>query len=126
MITAHALRASHTTFRKPSKTNTITDLEILDRRSNSLDTSDDLMTGNQWVCREAPFIAKHAQIRMANTTILDADIDMLGLDGRQHKGVWREWRTRLCGSVGVDGGHEKKTCSILLANDSSLTRRNEV
>ena len=63
---------------------------------------------------------------MANTTILDADIDMLGLDGRQHKGVWREWRTRLCGSVGVDGGHEKKTRSRLLADNSALTRRNEV
>jgi len=94
VVATHALRASHTALRKPTEADTITDIEILDQRSNNFDSSDDLMAGNQRVGREAPLIAKHAQIGMANTAILDADIDMLGIDGRQLVCERREWRTR--------------------------------
>jgi hypothetical protein len=109
MVAAHTLRASHATFRKPTEADSITDLEILDQRSNNFDSPYNLMTGNQRVGREAPLVAEHTQIRMANTAILHTNIDMIRSDEREFVSVRREWGTRRGCGVGVNGGHDKKS-----------------
>jgi hypothetical protein len=108
VIAAHTLRTSHATLRKPTESYAVYDLEILDQGSNRFHMAYDLMTGNQRVGREAPLVAEHAQIRMANTAILHTNIDMLGRDRRKLVCERSEWRTRRSCGVGVNGGHDKK------------------
>jgi hypothetical protein len=126
VIAAHTLRASHAALRKPTEADTVTDLEILDRGTNRFHVAYDLMTRNQRVGREAPLVAEHAQIRMANAAILHTNIDMLGRDGRKLVCERSEWRTRRSCGVGVNGGHDKKALLGKLADDSALTGRNKV
>ena len=126
VLAANALRASHAALRKPTEADTVTDLEILDRGTNRFHVAYDLMTRNHRVGREAPLVAEHAQIRMANTAILHTNIDMLGRDGRKLVCERSEWRTRRSCGVGVNGGHDKKAQLGKLADDSALTGRNKV
>jgi hypothetical protein len=108
VIAAHTLRTSHATLRKPTESYAVSNLEILDQGSNRFHMTYDLMPRDQRVGRETPFVAEHAQIRMANTAILHTNIDMLGCDRRKLVCERSEWRTRRSCGVGVNGGHDKK------------------
>jgi hypothetical protein len=45
------------------------------------------------------------QIRVADPTILDPDVHLLGPDRREFVGEGLEWRVRRLGGVGVNCGH---------------------
>lgn len=86
VVTAHALRTGHAAFGKPPETDAVARDKIFNHRTNGLDTANDFVPGDERVGGEAPLVAEHAEIRVADAAIFDADVDMLGADGREFVG----------------------------------------
>jgi hypothetical protein len=86
VVTTHALRTSHAAFGKPAETNTIAEDKVFNHRTNGLDTANDFVPGNERVGGKAPLVAEHAEIRVTDAAVFDADVNMLGTDGREFVG----------------------------------------
>ena len=86
VVTAHALRTGHAAFGKPAETNAIAGDKIFNHRTNGLDAANDFVSGDERVGRKAPLVAEHAEIRVADAAVFDADVNMLGTDGREFVG----------------------------------------
>jgi hypothetical protein len=86
VVTAHALRTGHAAFGKPAETNAIAGDKIFNHRSNGLDATNDFVPRDERVGGKAPLVAEHAEIRVADAAVFDADVNMLGTDGREFVG----------------------------------------
>ncbi len=104
MVAAHALGAGHAAFGKPAEADTVAGGEIFNHCSHRLDASRDFVTGDERVCGKTPLVAEHAEVRVADATVFDADVHMLGPDGREFVGERFERRGWRVGCVGVNGG----------------------
>ena len=78
VVTTHALRTGHAAFGKPAETDAVAGDKIFNHRTNGLDTPNDFVPGDERVGGKAPLVAEHAEIRVADAAIFDADVDMLG------------------------------------------------
>ena len=107
VIATHALGTGHAAFGEPAKTNAVAGSEIFNHRSNGLDTTNDFVTGHEWVRGKTPLIAEHAEIRVADAAVFHADVHMLGADGREFVGEGLERRCGGLSGVGVDSGHDE-------------------
>jgi hypothetical protein len=105
VVTAHALRTSHAAFGKPAEPDAVAGDKIFNHRTNGLDAANDFVSGDERVGRKAPLVAEHAEIRVADSAVFDADVDMLGADGREFVGEGFKGRCRGLSGVSVDSGH---------------------
>ena len=86
VVTAHALRTGHAAFRKPAETDAVAGDKIFNHRTNGLDATNDFVSGHERVGGKAPLVAEHAEIRVADAAVFDADVDMLGPNRREFVG----------------------------------------
>jgi hypothetical protein len=86
VVTTHALRTGHAAFGKPTETDAVAGDKIFNHRTNGLDAANDFVSGNERIGGKAPLVAEHAEIRVADAAVFDADVDMLGSDGREFVG----------------------------------------
>jgi hypothetical protein len=86
VVTAHALRTSHAAFGKPAEPDAVAGDKIFNHRTNGLDAANDFVSGDERVGGKAPLVAEHAEIRVTDAAVFDADVDMLGADGREFVG----------------------------------------
>jgi len=86
VVTTHALRTGHAAFGKPAETDAVARDKIFNHRTNGLDAANDFVSGNERIGGKAPLVAKHAEVRVADAAVFDADVDMLGSDGREFVG----------------------------------------
>jgi hypothetical protein len=86
VVTAHALRTGHAAFGKPAETNAVARDKIFNHRTNGLDTANDFVPGDERIGGKAPLVAEHAEIRVTDAAVFNADVDMLGADGREFVG----------------------------------------
>ena len=80
VVTANALRTGHAAFGKPSETDAVAGDKIFNHRTNGLNAANDFVSGNERIGGKAPLVAEHAEIRVADAAVFDADVDMLGPD----------------------------------------------
>ena len=86
VVTAHALWTGHAAFRKPAETDAVARDKIFNHRTNGLDATNDFVSGHERVGGKAPLVAEHAEIRVADAAVFNANVDMLGADGREFVG----------------------------------------
>jgi len=86
VVAAHALWTGHAAFRKPAETNAVAGDKVFNHRTNGLDATNDFVSGHERIGGKAPLVAEHAEIRVTDAAVFDADVDMLGTDGREFVG----------------------------------------
>src|SRR5271166_3986478 len=82
ILIARQTLAAHAAARGiPAKTHPLADLGSRDLVADSADRADDFVAGHERVRGHAPVVGQHRQIGMADTTILNGDLDLIGSQG---------------------------------------------
>ena len=105
-IALFALRTLTTGINETSDSDEVANLEFRDLVSGLDYATDNLVARNHGVDRSAPFVAGLMDIRMADTTILDVDLNVSGLHFTPLETEWRKrFSSALCG-VGFSVVHK--------------------
>src|ERR1700722_1487596 len=78
MRSRHALVTVHATARVPANAHALTELESLGIRAQGRDPTDGFVAKDRGVLRNAPLIVQDREIGVAQATVFDSDLNLLG------------------------------------------------
>src|SRR5215471_11090112 len=98
MPSRHALVTVHAATREPADADALSDLEpLLGIRTYGRDMTDDLVTENRGVLRNAPLIVQDGEIGVTHTAVFDSDFNVLGSEWSEINSFEHHWLfRRLC------------------------------
>jgi hypothetical protein len=90
LITAQALMAKHTALRRPTDAYLLQELDILDLVTDSYYAPDDFMARNEGKLRNPNFVVDECEIAMAESAVLNGDLDLFRSQRSGLEGEWNE------------------------------------
>src|SRR5580692_3739600 len=93
MVPGQAILAGQTTARIPAQTDGLAHFKQRDMVTFTRDFPDYFVPWNERIGSHPPLVSKHAEVGMANTTILDVNIDLVGV--QRSRSVLERFELRL-------------------------------
>ena len=73
----HALMTMHAAARVPAHADALSDVETLGLRTQGCNATDDLVSEDRRVARDAPLVLQYREIRVTQSAVLDRDLNVL-------------------------------------------------